>query len=117
MGYWEQVALSPAGVAPIGGEGGGALGRGGIDRVLLLAPGAEPLLSAGAGALAPARPDLTLACELPGLEVSVVDHQTRELLLLSAAGLKASFTNGSNPASGAMAAGGWCVAGAAELCC
>lgn len=43
-----QVILGPEGVAPIGGEGGGGvLGRGGIDRVLAIAPGQEPLLSAG----------------------------------------------------------------------
>ena len=43
-----QVILGPEGVAPIGGEGGGGvLGRGGIDRVLVIAPGQEPLLSAG----------------------------------------------------------------------
>jgi hypothetical protein len=43
----EQVVLDPFGVARIAGEGSGVLGRGGIDRVLLLAPGHEPLLSEG----------------------------------------------------------------------
>lgn len=47
VGYWEQAVLGPAGVAPIGGEGGGVLGRGGIDRVLVAAPGHEPLLTTG----------------------------------------------------------------------
>jgi len=44
----QQVIQGPEGVAPIGGDGsGGVLGRGGIDRVLAIAPGHEPLLSAG----------------------------------------------------------------------
>ena len=100
-----QVTLGAAGVARIGDDGGGVLGRGGIDRVLQVAPGHEPLLTAGAKSLQPTRPDMSLAFELPGLEVSLVDHQTRELLLLSASSIKANVTMGSNPASG-VAAGG-----------
>jgi hypothetical protein len=100
-----QVTLGAAGVARIGDDGGGVLGRGGIDRVLQVAPGHEPLLTAGAKSLQPTRPDMSLAFELPGLEVSLVDHQTRELLLLSASSIKANITMGSNPASG-VAAGG-----------
>ena len=56
---------------------------------------------AGAKSLQAARPDLTLAFELPGLEVSVVDATPRELLLLGASNLRASVAFGSNPASGA----------------
>ena len=62
-------------------------------------PVPRPRGSAGAKSLAPARPDLSLVFELPGLEVSVVDHRTRELLLLSASSLRASLALGSNPAS------------------
>ncbi len=40
--------MGASGVVRIGGEGSGVLGRGGIDRVLQVAPGHEPLLSAGA---------------------------------------------------------------------
>lgn len=48
LGYWEQVLMSPAGLARIGGESGsGGLGRGGVDRVLTLAPGTERLLLTG----------------------------------------------------------------------
>ena len=40
--------MSPAGLARIGGESGsGGLGRGGVDRVLTLAPGTERLLLTG----------------------------------------------------------------------
>lgn len=43
--------MTPAGLGRIGGESsGGGLGRGGIDRVLLLAPGKERLLLAGEAA-------------------------------------------------------------------
>lgn len=42
---------------------------------------------------------MTVAFELPGLEVSVVDHAARELLLLSASQLRAGLVLGSNPAS------------------
>ncbi|KAL4443584.1 hypothetical protein ABPG75_011321 [Micractinium tetrahymenae] len=99
VAFFEQVAMGASGVARIGGEGSGVLGRGGIDRVLQVAPGHEPLLTAGAKSLAPSRPDLCIAFELPGLEVSLVDHTPRELLLLSATELKAGVTLGSNPAS------------------
>ncbi len=48
MGYWEQVIMTPMGVGTIGGDSGiGGLGRGGIDRVMQLAPGSERLLLAG----------------------------------------------------------------------
>lgn len=76
------------------------LGRGGIDRVLLLAPGHEPLLTDGAKSLQPAHSDISVSFQLPGLEVSVVDHQSRELLLLTATDLHASVAFGSNPATG-----------------
>ncbi|KAL4447306.1 hypothetical protein ABPG77_007339, partial [Micractinium sp. CCAP 211/92] len=99
VAYFEQVTMGASGVVRIGGEGSGVLGRGGIDRVLQVAPGHEPLLSAGAKSQGPSRPDLSIAFELPGLEVSLVDHTPRELLLLSATDLKAGFTLGSNPAS------------------
>lgn len=42
--------MGPAGVTRIGGEGSGVLGRGGIDRVLQVAPGHEPLLTASEAA-------------------------------------------------------------------
>ncbi len=64
------------------------------------------ILSAGAKSQGPSRPDLSIAFELPGLEVSLVDHTPRELLLLSATDLKAGFTLGSNPASSEPPAGG-----------
>lgn len=48
VGYWEQVVMAPGGVGRIGGESSSeGLGRGGIDRVLTLAPGTERLLLAG----------------------------------------------------------------------
>ncbi|KAL4858517.1 Vacuolar protein sorting-associated protein 13C [Chlorella vulgaris] len=99
VAFWQQVLTSPTGVQPIPGEATGVLGRGGIDRVLLLAPGHEPLLTEGAKSLQPALSDISVSFQLPGLEVSVVDHQSRELLLLTATDLHASVAFGSNPAT------------------
>lgn len=82
LGYWEQLATVPGGLARIGGEGGraggGPLGRGGLDRLLQVAEGKQPLLAGGAGGAAAAggaadAPDFHLVFELPGLELSVVD--------------------------------------------
>lgn len=50
-----QVVTRATGVARIGSDGSGVLGRGGIDRVLQLAPGHEPLLSTGALPAQPGR--------------------------------------------------------------
>lgn len=48
IGYYQQVLMTPGGLGRIGGEGSlEGLGRGGIDRVLQLAPGTERLLLAG----------------------------------------------------------------------
>jgi hypothetical protein len=46
--YYEQLITLPSGISHIGGADGlGVLGRGGVDRVLRIAPGLEPLLAAG----------------------------------------------------------------------
>ena len=54
----------------------------------------------GPKALESNQPDLALTFELPGLEVSVVDHHPQELLLLTITDLKVVLLNGTNPSSG-----------------
>ncbi|GAB4822342.1 hypothetical protein N2152v2_009388 [Parachlorella kessleri] len=102
LGYWEQVVMTPVGLGTIGGESSaGGLGRGGIDRVMQLAPGAERLLLAGKSGGQGGPLELDMAFELPGVEVSIVDHTPQELLLLTLTGLKVSATRGPTP-SGAQ---------------
>lgn len=82
VAYFETVVASMTGIATITGDAGstGVLGRGGVDRVLQLAPGIEPLLALGLKGAAPAMNDVRAVFELPGLEISVVDEVREELM-------------------------------------
>jgi hypothetical protein len=98
IGYAEAVATSVGGIVAIGGEGtGGALGRGGVDRVLHVAPGRDPLILAGLKGIAAPPPEMTALFELPGLEVSVIDDLHEEVLLLTVLGLKVEAASGTTP--------------------
>ena len=55
---------------------------------------------AGPKALDASQPDLALTFELPGLEVSLVDHHPQELLALTVTDLKVVLLSGTNPSSG-----------------
>lgn len=98
LGYWQQTAMGPGGLLPIGGEGSGVLGRGGIDRVLQVALDSESRLAAGAAPETVARfADLDLSFELPGVELSVVDATPQELLLVTVSGLRVLLATGDTP--------------------
>jgi vacuolar protein sorting-associated protein 13A/C len=82
----------------IGGDAaGGALGRGGIDKVLQIAPGKDPLMLAGLKAVAIPPPEVLATVEIPGLEVSIVDNLPQEVLLVSVSGLKIVVASGLTP--------------------
>lgn len=98
VGFAEAVATNSEGVVAITGDSaGGALGRGGIERVLQLAPGRDSLLLAGLKGLAAPPPDFHATFELPGVEVSLIDDTPMEILLLTVTGLKVVVASGLTP--------------------
>ena len=98
IGYSEAVATDVAGVVSIGGEAAGsALGRGGIDRLLQIAPGRDPLMMAGLKGVAIPPPEILTTIEIPGLELSIVDNVPQEVLLVTVSELKIIMASGSTP--------------------
>lgn len=98
IGYAEAVATDVSGVVAIGGEAAGsALGRGGIDRLLQIAPGRDPLMMAGLKGVAIPPPEILTTIEIPGLELSIVDNVPQEVLLLTVSELKVVMASGSTP--------------------
>ncbi|KFM29234.1 Vacuolar protein sorting-associated protein 13A [Auxenochlorella protothecoides] len=97
--YVEQTAAAPAGTARIEGDGpGGALGRGGVDRQLVVAPGAAGALTRSPRAALAPPPDRDLALQLEYLEVSITDAVPQELALVSLQRLAVNLAAGSTPA-------------------
>jgi len=92
------VSTSPEGVVAIPGDAvGGALGRGGTDRVVQISPGRDHLLLAGLKGLAAPPPDFHAVFELPGLELSLIDETPQEVLLLTVNELKVMVSTGLTP--------------------
>jgi len=98
VGFAEAVSTDVTGVVAIGGDAaGGALGRGGIDKVLQIAPGKDPLMLAGLKGIAIPPPEVLATVEIPGLEMSIVDTLPQEVLLLTVSELKIDGASGMTP--------------------
>ena len=98
VGYVETVATGLTGIIPIGGDTvGGSLGRGGIDRVLQIGPGKDPILLAGLKGKSSPPPDIIINVEIPGLEVSIVDNVPQEVLLVTLNDFSLRFAKESTP--------------------
>lgn len=96
--YYETVASGMGGIVPIGGElGGGTLGRGGADRVLLVAPGKDKLFLVGLKGKVVPPPDLSISLEIPGLEISLVDDKPQEVGLVTVNNISVEFLLGTTP--------------------
>jgi vacuolar protein sorting-associated protein 13A/C len=98
VGFAEAVSTDMTGVVAIGGDAtGGALGRGGVDKVLQIAPGKDPLMLAGLKGVAIPPPEVLATVEIPGLEMSIVDSLPQEVLLLTVSELKIESASGMTP--------------------
>ncbi|KAL4527774.1 hypothetical protein Ndes2437A_g02912 [Nannochloris sp. 'desiccata'] len=98
VGFAEAVSTDVTGVVAIGGDAaGGALGRGGIDKVLQIAPGKDPIMLAGLKGIAIPPPEVLTTVEIPGLEVSIVDSLPQEVLLLTVSELRIQVASGLTP--------------------
>jgi hypothetical protein len=125
VGYWEQSVMGREGVLGIGVGGGGGslaqLGRGGLDRVMSIAPGKDPLFDAEAilqasfgnkGAAGhpsssssastttittnrfTANQPMTVVFELGTLEISIIDFKPMEVATITLTGVNLTVSSG-----------------------
>lgn len=103
VGYWEQSVMGREGLLGIGVDGGigslAQLGRGGLDRVMSIAPGKDPLFDAEAILQAKtnrltANQPMTVVFELGTLEISIIDFKPMEVATITLTGVNLTVSSG-----------------------